>query len=174
MAVARTAEHEVEFWVPEQNRGDLRIGEPLQIAVSSAPDTWMEGRIRWIAPIADQATRAFQARAAMNAAPTTLGFGMTATVRILSAGASARITLPIAAVFEHNGSGAVWILDPARTTLRLSSVTVSGLQGNRYVIAAGVKPGDLVITAGVHRLTLGDRVAPYNGGERATALAAEH
>jgi RND family efflux transporter MFP subunit len=134
----------------------------------------MEGRIRWIAPIADQATRAFQVRASVNAAPATLGFGMSATVRILSAGASARITLPITAVFAHNGSGAIWILDPASATLRLSSVTISGLQGNRYVIAAGVKPGDLVITAGVHRLTPGDRVAPYNGGERATPLAASH
>ena len=174
VAVARTAEREVEFSVPEQNRGDLRIGQPVQIAVSWAPNIWMEGRVRWIAPAADQATRAFQVRASLNAPPATLGFGVTATVRILKEGASGRITLPIAAVFEHNSSGAVWILELTSGTLRLSPVTVSGLEGNRYVIAAGVKPGDLVVTAGVHRLTASDRVAPYAGGERATALAVNH
>jgi RND family efflux transporter MFP subunit len=174
MAVARTTECEVEFSVPEQNRGDLRIGQPVQIAVSWAPDAWMDGRVRWIGPTADQATRAFQVRASVTAPPATLGFGMTATVRILRGGAGGRITLPIAAVFEHDGGGAVWILEPASGTLRLSSVTVSGLDGNRYVIATGVKRGDLVVTAGVHRLTAADRVAPYAGGQRATALAADH
>jgi RND family efflux transporter MFP subunit len=174
MAVARTAEREVEFSIPEQNRGDLRIGLPVQIAVSWAPDGWMEGRVRWIAPTADQATRAFQVRASVNAPPATLGFGMTATVRILREGASGRVTLPIAAVFEHKGRGAVWILERTSGTLRLSSVTLSGLEDNRYVIATGVNPGDLVVTAGVHRLTAADRVAPYAGGERATALAADH
>jgi multidrug efflux pump subunit AcrA (membrane-fusion protein) len=134
----------------------------------------MEGRVRWIAPTADQATRAFQVRASVNAPPATLGFGMTATVRILREAGSTRITLPIAAVFEHKGGGAVWILEPTSGTLHLSSVTVSGLDGNRYVIATGVRPGDLVVTAGVHRLTAADHVAPYAGGERATALAADH
>jgi RND family efflux transporter MFP subunit len=174
MAVARTTEREVEFSIPEQDRGDLRTGQSVQIALWWAPDNWMAGRVRWIAPTADQATRAFQVRASVDAPPATLGFGMTATVRILRAGTSGRVTLPIAAVFEHNGRGAVWILEPTSGTLRLSSVTVSGLDDNRYVIAAGVKPGDLVVTAGVHRLTAADRVAPYAGGERATALAAEH
>jgi RND family efflux transporter MFP subunit len=175
MAVARTAEREVEFSVPEQNRGDLRIGQPVEIAVSWAPDNWMGGRVRWIAPTADQATRAFQVRASLDAPPASLGFGVTATARILTEGApSGRVTLPIAAVFQHHGSGAVWILEQGGGTLRLSPVTVSGLEGNRYVIAAGVKPGDLVVTAGVHRLTAGDRVAPYAGGERTTALAVSH
>jgi len=174
MAVARTTEREVEFSVPEQDRGDLRVGQAVQIALWWAPDTWMEGRVRWIAPTADQATRAFQVRASVNAPPATLGFGMTATVRVSRGAAGGRVTLPIAAVFEHDGGGAVWILEPASGALRLSSVTVSGLEGNRYVIAAGVKPGDLVVTAGVHRLTAADHVAPYAGGERATALAADH
>ena len=172
LMVARTAEREVEFSVPEQNRGDFRIAQPVQIAVWWKPDNWTDGWVRWIAPAADQATRAFQVRASLSRPPAALGIGMTTTVRIATAGdAGGRITLPIASVFEHNGSGAVWIVDQKSGTLRLSSVKVAGLQGNRYMIAAGVQPGDLVVTAGVHRLTAGDRVAPYVGGERATALA---
>src|SRR6516162_11384755 len=66
VAVARTAEREVEFSVPEQNRGDFRIAQPVQIAVWWKPDNWTDGWVRWIAPAADQATRAFQVRASLN------------------------------------------------------------------------------------------------------------
>jgi len=173
LTVARTDEREVEFSVPEQRRGDLRAGQSVQVSLWSEPGTWMEGRVRWIAPTADQATRAFQVRASLLAPPITLGLGQTTTVRIMTDGAAhPQISLPIAAVFDDHGMKAVWILDPRLNAVRSAPVKVSGMDGNRYVISAGVQPGDLVVTAGVHRLTARDRVTIYSGGEQATGLAA--
>jgi membrane fusion protein, multidrug efflux system len=37
-------------------------------------------------------------------------------------------------------------------------VEVAGAEGNEVVVKAGVKAGDLVVTAGVHVLTEGQRV----------------
>ena len=119
-------------------------------------------------------TRAFQARASLAPPYETVTLGLTATVRVTDRRPGPiEITVPLAAVFNDHGTSSVWVVDTAAGALRASPVTLSGVDGNRYVIRAGVQPGDLIVTAGVHRLTARDRVALYPGGERPTELAAQ-
>jgi RND family efflux transporter MFP subunit len=172
LIVARSAAREVEFSVPEQRRASLKTGQPVQVSLWSEPDTWMEGRVRWIAPTADAVTRAFPVRAFLIAPPGTLDLGVTATVRVTPPDdAQSQISLPIASVFDNHGASSVWIFDQKAGTLRQVPVKITGVSGNRYLIGGGVQPGDLVVTAGVHRLSVHDRVALFTGGERATDLA---
>ena len=173
LTIARTAEREVEFWVTEQRRDAFRVGQIVLVSLWSQPDVQLNARVRWISPAASEATRAFQVRASLVAPPPALGFGVTASVRTPSGDRThSAVTTPIAAVFDHRGAKAVWIVDREAGALRLMQVEVIGLEGSRYVIGAGVRPGDLVVTAGVHRLTADDRVAVYTGGEQPTQLAA--
>jgi RND family efflux transporter MFP subunit len=175
LAVAHTAEFEVEFSVPEQRRGDIGPAQVVQVTFWAQADTVLNARIREIASEGDAVTRAFRVRATLLHPPPSVRLGMTASVRFVRAGTGRPgVSLPIAAVFEREGTKAVWEVDAQAGRLRLVSVTVGGVEGNRYIITAGVRPGDVVVTAGVHRLTESDRVALYTGGEQTTQLGAEH
>ena len=54
-------------------------------------------------------------------------------------------------------------------TVRAQPIEVAGAEGNSIVVAAGLLPGQIVVTAGVHVLTPGLKVKFY--GEPAPALA---
>lgn len=173
ITIARTAERELEFSIPEQRRGSIQLGQTVQVSLWAEPTTWLEARVRWIAPSADVATRAFLVRVSLPVWPPGLLFGMTASVRIPAAVSShPQVTLPIAAVFDQRGTKAVWVVDSKAGVLRIATVEVTALSGNRYVVSGGLHPGDLVVTAGVHRLRAGDHVAAFTGGEQPTQLAA--
>jgi multidrug efflux system membrane fusion protein len=173
LIVARTAELEVEFSVPEQVRRSIRPRQPVTVSLWADDGTTIDGRIREIASEADPVTRAFRIRATLLQQPATASLGMTASARVdLADPASAGVSLPIAAIFDRDGEKAVWEVDAQSGALRLTVVTLGEVTGNRYIVTGGVKPGDLVVTAGVHRLSASDRVAVYAGGEQTTRLGA--
>jgi RND family efflux transporter MFP subunit len=173
LVVAHTAELEVEFAIPEQIRGDIDIARPVKVSLWSQTETTIDARIREIASEADSVTRAFRVRATLLQPPASAKLGMTASVRLDLVG-RAGVSVPIAAVFDHEGGKAVWGINPQAGTLRLIAVTVGEVEGNRFILTAGIQPGDLIVTAGVHRLKASDRVALYSGGEQTTQLGAEH
>jgi multidrug efflux pump subunit AcrA (membrane-fusion protein) len=49
-------------------------------------------------------------------------------------------------------------------TLELRSVTVERYDSDRVIVARGLRPGERVVTAGVHRLAAGEQVRPLEGG----------
>ena len=46
--------------------------------------------------------------------------------------------------------------------VRQQPVTLAGAEGNLVAVAQGLKPGDVVVTAGVHTLSAGQKVRWYN------------
>ena len=71
------------------------------------------------------------------------------------------IKLPMSAVFQQGGQSTVWLVDAAKMTVRAQPVVVAGADGNLVVIAGGLAPGQVVVTAGVHVLTEGQKVRAY-------------
>jgi multidrug efflux pump subunit AcrA (membrane-fusion protein) len=69
--------------------------------------------------------------------------------------------LPLTALFEHQGKTQVWVLDRTSMTVQMRPVQPVAPQGNQIVIAAGLQPGDTIVTAGVHTLTAGQKVTQY-------------
>ena len=64
-------------------------------------------------------------------------------------------------MFELGGASNVWLLDVASMTVRAQPVAIGGAEGNLVVIAAGLSPGQTVVTAGVHTLVPGQKVRRY-------------
>ena len=68
----------------------------------------------------------------------------------------------VASALRKEGQGtAVWVLDKSTMTLASRPVQVASADGNDAVIAAGLQPGMLVVAAGVHVLSSGQKVAIY-------------
>ena len=90
-----------------------------------------------------------------------LKLGQTATVLLELPKATGAIRLPLAAVAEAQGKSVVWLLDKATMTVRPQAIEVGGADGNNVLVAAGLSPGQSVVTAGVHMLTPGQKVKLY-------------
>ena len=179
LRLAHDGPREAWFAVPEDRAGAMRAlqGRAGQLQVrlwGEEARTW-PATVREIAAAADPVTRTFLVKADLGRAPVRLG--QTATVLVpgpelgTAAGRpAAAFTLPLAAVFEQRGASTVWVLDRAQMVVQPRAVTVAGADGNRLVVSAGVKPGETVVTAGVHTLTAGQKVTLYV--EPATAAKA--
>jgi len=155
---ARPEEKEVAINVPETRLGELRDAGEVTIAVWAAPDKPYRGRVREIAPNADPATRTFAAKVSFVQPDAAVKLGMTAHVAIGDPAASQVITLPLTALTEVGGKHAVWVVDPQTSTVNLRPVAIGAYREDGVTVRDGLRPGEVVVTAGVHKLLPGETV----------------
>jgi multidrug efflux pump subunit AcrA (membrane-fusion protein) len=65
----------------------------------------------------------------------------------------------------------VWVLDKSTMTVRSQTVQVATADGNEAVIAGGISPGMMVVAAGVHVLSPGQKVSIYRDKSAAAPVA---
>lgn len=155
--LARQDEREIAFSVPEHLLAAVKASPAMEVRLWSHPDTVFHGRLREIAPIADPASRTYAARLTLAGDVRDAAFGMSAEVRLVTGGVD-RIRVPLTALFHQNDQPAVWIVEGAPPTVRLVPVATGAVHGNDVEIATGLAPGDVIVTAGVHMLTAGQKV----------------
>jgi membrane fusion protein, multidrug efflux system len=179
MAIVRVAHdgpRDVVFSVPEDQLARLRAGAArpgaLKVKIWGEATEAMEARevkLREISAATDPVTRTFLIKADVGRLDARLG--RTATVSLELPPQEQAIKLPLAAVLQQQGQTAVWILDPATMRVNPTPVRVAGADGNAVVIAAGLRPGQEVVVAGVHVLTPGQKVRRYQAATPASATA---
>jgi membrane fusion protein, multidrug efflux system len=156
--LARAGEMEIAVAVPEQDAGDLEIGQGAKITLWAGPRSSIEGRIREIAGQADAASRTYSVRIAVSAPPRTMRLGMTPSVVIRVDDQEAPVVVPLTAVTESDGSPVVFVADPATKAVRKTPVVIGAVVEDGVRIAEGLHGGELVVTAGVQFLRDGMRV----------------
>ena len=123
----------------------------------SNPELKIEGIVREISPVADSTTRTYTVKVTLKNPPPQLRFGMSIGGR-WKATSDPVVALPLSALFEKNGSPAVWVLDQPSGSVALRPVAVSRYETDTVVIAHGLAKGDVVVTAGVNTLREGQKV----------------
>ena len=113
--------------------------------------------VREIAPQADSATRTRRTRLTLDQTPPAFRLGSSVSVTVSSPTAE-HFQLPLTAVQETDGHNRVWIIDTAASTVSPRDITVLRRDARNVVVAGGIKTGDLVVSAGVHSLTSGQKV----------------
>ena len=159
--IAQDGPRDVVFAVPEDKIAMVRPGSDVSVRVWTDGKT-LAGKVREVSASADPVTRTFQVKVSI-AGPDAPALGSTVTVLPQSlghAGASV-IKLPTSALRQEGLGTAVWVLDPQSMTLKSQPVQVATADGNEAVIAAGLRPGMLVVSAGVHVLSPGQKVTVY-------------
>jgi RND family efflux transporter MFP subunit len=155
--LARAEEKEVLVGIPEQQRALLQDATDIRVRLWAGGEP-IRGRLRELAPVADPATRTFPARIALVDPPAGVALGMTATVAFAIPLAEPVITLPLQALVVDGGATHAWRFDAGSGTVRRARVDVGNVAGNEVVVAAGLQPGDVVVTAGAHQLKDGQKV----------------
>ena len=136
------------------------LGKPGAVQMRPwGSDAALPATVREVAAAADPTTRTFLVKADIGR--TDLRLGQTATVLIDAPAVAGLFKLPLPAVFEQGGQSHVWVVDPAKSTVRAQPVAVVGAEGNLVLVGAGLANGLRVVTAGVHTLTTGQAVRLY-------------
>lgn len=156
--IARTDALEVAVAIPEA-RLPLRLKD-AEVSLWSAPEARYRGVLRELSPVADAATRTYAARVAIVDADSRVSLGMTAKVAFLADRArdqSAPLVVPLTAVFQKDGQPALWVV-AADQTVALRPVSVAAYGEQNATLAGGVRSGERIVIAGVHKLAAGEKI----------------
>jgi multidrug efflux system membrane fusion protein len=172
LRVAQDGPRDAVFSVSEDRLPALRalLGKPGAVQMRPwGSDLKLPATVREVAAAADPTTRTFLVKADIGR--TDLRLGQTATVLIDAPAVAGLFKLPLPAVFEQGGQSHVWVVDPAKSTVRAQPIAVVGAEGNLVLVGAGLANGLRVVTAGVHTLTPGQVVRLYAEPRPATVQA---
>jgi RND family efflux transporter MFP subunit len=170
------------FTLPEQTYRRIAEGQSLTIRVASYPDRSFEGTITAINPRIDPSTRNFTVQGTLPNQDRLLRPGMFAEVTVQLGQTRQVVALPASAISYNPYGDAVFVLqpasDPGRDEDQGSNGEANGPKevfvANRIFvktgetrdpkveILAGVKAGDMVVTAGQLKLRDGARVVIDN------------
>jgi RND family efflux transporter MFP subunit len=156
VTVARPEIREAVVDVGEDFPVPLTVGLPFSVSLQLLPQIQVQGRIREIAPQADQVTRMRRVRIALNDPPESFRLGSTVTAR-LSNSENSVLRVPATAVLTRGAETFVWVLDAPGSTVSLQKVDLAQDQGGIRV-TGGIAPGARIVTAGIHSLKQGQQV----------------
>ena len=162
---------EVAISVPEQSAALFTPGREMAVELWSQPGKRFPAKLREIAPAADSQARTFAARVTFSPGDVRTEIGQSARVFALQQGERG-LAVPLPAVYEKNGKPALWVVDPATSTVRLRAVTVGAYGESEVPVLSGLAPGEWVVAAGVHLLIEGQRIKPINRENRPVKIAA--
>ena len=156
LTVVRDGSREIEISVPENRVEELRRAQLLQVTFWALPGVTVEGKIREVSPVADKISRTYQVRISLINPSPEIKLGMTATVTAADPGSEQTAAIPLSAIYQTGSTPNVWVVE--NNTVMLRSVTVGQFGNNQVEILAGLQNGDIVVTAGVHKLREGQKV----------------
>ena len=159
--LARAGAREVAISIPESRISKLKIGAPAEVTLwaEDAKAAPLQGLLRELAPTADPASRTYPARVALNDADARSVLGMTAQVRFINNTGGSSVILPLSAIFQQGDQPAVWIV-AADHSVQLRPVKVTAYRDDGALIGDGLTTGERIVSAGVHKLTAGEKIRP--------------
>lgn len=164
----------VDFRIPERYVTRIRPGETVQAAPLAQPDRALSGVVKALDNRVDEASRTILVEAEFPNSGDSLRPGMAFSIALRFEGESYPAVAPLAIQWSSEGSY-VWAVRDGKAA-RLPARIVQR-SADQVLVAADLKPGDMVITEGVQMLRPGadvavlaaDPLAPGQGGAPAPA-----
>lgn len=132
--------------VNEQDIGQVNLGGVAQIRIAAYPDKVFEGKVAFIYPTLNAASRTVQVRVELDNQAGKLKPAMFASVTLPTANHTEVLTVPVSSVID-SGKRTIVIVERAPGLFAPRTVTV-GQRGDEYVeIRAGLAAGEQVVTS---------------------------
>ncbi len=158
LRLAHDGEMEVVVSVAESRVAQLRPGEDVLVFLWADPGNRFPGRVREIAGGADAVTRTFAVRVSVPRAPAAMRVGMSASAALGAARGDDIVLLPLTALVRDGEGAFVWVVDPKTSRIARRDVKLGEFREDGATILAGLSRGDVVVSAGVHKLRAGEAV----------------
>ncbi len=158
---------EFEINIPESLISLMPYIQDIRVRFDAFPDLEVPAEIHEIGAEASDTTRTFPVTLIMDQPEGTLilpGMAGRASGGRPRQGADEEldIVIPVTAVFSPvaENRSYVWVIDASTNTVTRREVEIGHLISGGYVLEAGLQPGELIATAGVHFLTGEQKVNP--------------
>ncbi|HVY17880.1 MAG TPA: efflux RND transporter periplasmic adaptor subunit [Rhodopila sp.] len=157
----------VDFSLPQQELSHIAIGQTVSATVDTYPGQKFAGKIVAINPLVDTDTRNVQVRASLGNPDRRLLPGMFVTVMIDAGAPHQQVTLPQTAVTYNSYGSTVFLVkhapkDDKSLVATQTFVTTGATRGDQVAVLTGIKPGDVVVSAGQIKLHNGTPVVVNN------------
>lgn len=132
----------------EKDFANVRVGTPATVSIPALRSGATRGRVAYIDPRVDPATRTAKVRVEVPNGDGALRLGMFAEVTFSSAAGARRTVVPRAAVQSIGGRSVVYVATDDEGRFLERSVELGALSGETVEVISGVKVGERVATKG--------------------------
>ena len=158
----------VNFSVPQQELGDLKVGASVMVAAESLA-VIPSGKVTAINSVVDEATRNVQIQAIFRNPDGRLRPGMFVEVEARLGAGSSTVSLPATAVSYAPYGNSIFVVTDLKGPngksyrgVEQRFVKLGGNRGDQVAIVSGLKAGEEVVTSGVFKLRNGASVLVNN------------
>jgi membrane fusion protein (multidrug efflux system) len=159
----------VNFGVPQQALGQLRIGQNVRISTPDLAGMGFTGRITAKDSVVDEATRNVQIQATLANPGGKLHPGMFVQVETAVGASRNVVALPASAINYAPYGDSVYVVSEVQAPngqpyrgVHQQFVKLGGTRGDQVAVLSGVNAGDEVVTSGVFKLRNGAAVVVNN------------
>jgi RND family efflux transporter MFP subunit len=155
--LAKVDSREAVAAIPESLIDRVKTAK-AEVSLWSEPGKTFQAKLRELSPSADPTTRTYQARFTIIDSPPSLEFGLTATVTLSDPDSEKVARLPLSALFNQGQGPGVFVVSSSTGDLTLKPVEVVAYEANDVILRKGVAAGEMVVTLGVQKLDVAQRV----------------
>jgi membrane fusion protein (multidrug efflux system) len=159
----------VNFGVPQQAMGQVRVGRSVRITSESVNTLALEARVTAIDSVVDQTTRNVQVQATLANPGGKLQPGMFVQTEVLVGANQPAIALPASAISYAPYGDSVFVVADMKDDkghayrgVRQQFVKLGPARGDQIAVVSGIAAGDEVVTSGVFKLRNGAAVQVNN------------
>ncbi len=150
----------VDFYLPQQALANIKVDQTIVVHVDTWPGVNFDGKVSAINPQVDPTSRNVQIRATLHNPDHRLLPGMFATLDINTGATQRLVTLPQTAIaYNPYGNTVYLVLDKGKDAqgkpqliAQQTFVTTGDTRGNQVAVLKGIKPGDVIVSAGQIKL----------------------
>jgi membrane fusion protein (multidrug efflux system) len=159
----------VNFGVPQQSAGQMRVGRTVSITADSLPGAVFRGRVTASDSVVDETTRNVQVQATLANPDGRLRPGMFVQTEVVLRAATSLISVPASAISYAPYGDSVFVVTDLQNEagqtyrgVRQQFVKLGAARGDQIAVVSGLNPGDEVATSGVFKLRNGAPVVVNN------------
>lgn len=149
--------------VQEKHAAVIRPDQPVDFVVEAFPGKTFSGKIAFVSPSVDQATRTFVVEAMVDNAARLLKPGFFAKGTVQTRIDDDVLAVPEEAISTLAGVSTVYVLDGGKA--RQQQVTLGERQGNVVEVIAGLKGDETLASTNLSQLATGTSVRTGQGGD---------